>query len=77
MPDSDLAAHVLDVPGARLYYERRGTGPLLPDSAQVRAQFEDIYDTYRADGAEKAMQQFFAQAGLTGAMRPRSETPSR
>jgi hypothetical protein len=29
MPDSDPSAHVLDVPGARLYYERRGTGPLL------------------------------------------------
>ena len=29
MPDSDPSAHALDVPGARLYYERRGTGPLL------------------------------------------------
>jgi clorobiocin/coumermycin A biosynthesis protein CloN7/CouN7 len=29
MPDSDPSAHVLDVPGARLYYERRGSGPLL------------------------------------------------
>ncbi len=27
MPDSYEAAHTLDVPGARLYYERRGTGP--------------------------------------------------
>ena len=164
MPDSDPSAHALDVPGARLYYERRGTGPLppmigspmdstgfaglasaapatdtvvtwmtraasasssredtsqdvtpgqqaddvhrllsalgggprrcsaaavarlsgsrwspptparydtlvaheppvvelLPDGAQVRAQFEDIYDTYRADGAEKAWQKFVA-----------------
>ena len=169
MPDSDPSAHALDVPGARLYYERRGTGPLLlmigspmdstgfaglasalashytvvtydprcignssredtsqdvtpgqqaddvhrllsalgdgpasvfgssggatvglalvtahpgqvrtlvaheppvvellPDSAQVRAQFEDIYATYQADGADKAMQKFFAHA-LTGA----------
>jgi hypothetical protein len=23
MPDSDLVTHTLDVPGARLYYERR------------------------------------------------------
>ena len=170
MPDSDPSAHALDVPGARLYYERRGTGPLLlmigspmdstgfaglasalagdytvvtydprcignsrredtsqdvtpgqqaddvhrlisalgggpasvfgssggatvglalvtahpgqvrtlvaheppvvellPDRAQVRAQFEDIYATYRADGADKAMQKFLAQAGLGGA----------
>jgi clorobiocin biosynthesis protein CloN7 len=167
MPDCDPAAHALDVPGARLYYERRGTGPLLlmigspmdstgfaglagaladdytvvtydprgighssredttqdvtpeqqaddvhrllsalsgepayvfgssggavvglalvtahpeqmrtlvaheppvvgllPDHAQVRAQIEDVYATYRADGAEKAMQKFMAHAGL-------------
>jgi clorobiocin/coumermycin A biosynthesis protein CloN7/CouN7 len=167
VPDSDPTTHTLDVPGARLYYERRGTGPLLlmigspmdstgfaglagalagrytvvtydprgignssredttadvtpeqqaddvdrllsvlgggrahvfgssggavvglalvtahpgrvhtlvaheppvigllPDSAQVRAQISDIYDTYRADGAQKAMQKFMAHAGL-------------
>jgi clorobiocin/coumermycin A biosynthesis protein CloN7/CouN7 len=29
MPDSDLVTQTLDVPGARLYYDRRGTGPLL------------------------------------------------
>ncbi len=29
MPDSDSVTDTLDVPGARLYYERRGTGPLL------------------------------------------------
>src|SRR4029450_734649 len=29
MPDSDPTTHILDVPGARLYYERRGNGPLL------------------------------------------------
>jgi pimeloyl-ACP methyl ester carboxylesterase len=28
MPEAD-SAHTLDVPGARLYYERRGAGPLL------------------------------------------------
>lgn len=37
---------------------------LLPDSAQVRAQIQDIYDTYRADGADKAMEKFLAHAGL-------------
>jgi clorobiocin biosynthesis protein CloN7 len=29
MPDSDPTTHMLDVPGARLYYERRGSGSLL------------------------------------------------
>jgi len=29
MPSSSLTARILDVPGAQLYYERRGTGPLL------------------------------------------------
>lgn len=37
---------------------------LLPDHAQVRAQISDIYDTYRADGAQQAMQKFMAYAGL-------------
>ena len=29
MPDSAPTVHTLDVPGARLYYQRRGSGPLL------------------------------------------------
>ena len=29
MPGSPTTAQILDVPGARLYYERRGAGPLL------------------------------------------------
>src|SRR5439155_6085211 len=48
---------------------------LLPDSAQVRAQIEDIYDTYRADGAEKAMQKFMAHAGMGGAPGQDADTP--
>ena len=177
MPGSPTTAHTLDVPGARLYYERRGTGPLLlmigspmdstgfaaladalaggytvvtydprglgdssrddtgdvtpeqqasdvhqlvsalgpgpadvfgssggavvglalvtaypgqvrtlvaheppvvellPDSAQLRAQIEDIYDTYRADGADKAMQKFMAHAGLGAAPGQKAEAP--
>ena len=178
MPDPDPSAHALDVPGARLYYERRGTGPLLlmigspmdstgfaglasalagdytvvtydprcignssredtsqdvtpgqqaddvhrllsalgggpasvfgssggatvglalvtahpgevrtlvahepplvellPDRDRVRAQFEDIYATYRADGADPAMQKFFAHAGLAGAPAPEAGAP--
>lgn len=167
MPDTSLTAHTLNVPGARLYYERQGSGPrllligspmdstgfaglastlagrytvvtydprgignsgredtgqdvtpeqqaddvhqlvsvlggegvdvfgssggavvglalvtahpgevrtlvaheppvigLLPDRDQLRAQIQDIYDTYRHDGADKAMQKFLAHAGL-------------
>jgi len=48
---------------------------LLPDSAQVRAQIQDIYDTYRADGAGKAMQKFMAHAGLGAAPGQKAEAP--
>jgi pimeloyl-ACP methyl ester carboxylesterase len=48
---------------------------LLPDSAQVRAQFEDIYATYRADGADKGMLKFFVHAGLSGALGPEADVP--
>jgi clorobiocin/coumermycin A biosynthesis protein CloN7/CouN7 len=48
---------------------------LLPDSAQVRAQIEDIYDTYRADGADKAMQKFMAHAGLGDGFGQESDAP--
>jgi len=178
MPASDLVTHTLDVPGARLYYERRGTGPLLlmigspmdstgfagpasalagqytvvtydprgignssrqdagqdvtpeqqaddvhrllsvlggtpayvfgssggavvglalvtahpgqvrtlvaheppvvellPDSAQLRAQIQDIYDTYRADGADKAMAEFMTHAGLGEASGQEADAP--
>ena len=37
---------------------------LLPDREQMRAQIQGIYDTYRADGADKAMAEFMAHAGL-------------
>jgi pimeloyl-ACP methyl ester carboxylesterase len=48
---------------------------LLPDSAQARAQIEDIYDTYRADGADKAMQKFMAHAGLGDPPGPTAAAP--
>ncbi|MBV9380472.1 MAG: alpha/beta hydrolase [Streptosporangiaceae bacterium] len=48
---------------------------LLPDSAEVRAQIEDIYETYRADGAEKAMGKFMAHAGLAGAAAGDADAP--
>jgi pimeloyl-ACP methyl ester carboxylesterase len=39
---------------------------LLPDRAGQRAKIQDIYHTFRADGPEKAMQQFMAHTGLGG-----------
>jgi clorobiocin biosynthesis protein CloN7 len=178
MPEADSVAHTLDVPGARLYYERRGTGSLLlligspmdsagfsglagalaghymvvtydprgignssredatadvtpgqqaddvhrllsalggepahvfgssggavvglalvtahpdqvrtlvaheppvvellPDAAQLRAQIQDIYDTYRADGADAAMVKFMAHAGLGGEPGQQADAP--
>jgi hypothetical protein len=35
---------------------------LLRDAAQLRAQSQGIYDTYRADGADTAMAKFMAHA---------------
>ena len=178
MPDSDPTTHVLDVPSARLYYERRGNGPLLlmigspmdstgfaplasaladhytvvtydprgiansshedtsedvtpaqqaddvhrllaalggepadlfgssggavvglalvtahpdqvrtlvaheppvvellPDAAQLRAQIDDIYDTHRVEGADKAMQKFMAHAGLGAGPAQQADAP--
>jgi clorobiocin biosynthesis protein CloN7 len=37
---------------------------LLPDRDQLHAQIQDIYDTYRTEGANKAMAKFMAHAGL-------------
>jgi pimeloyl-ACP methyl ester carboxylesterase len=48
---------------------------LLPDSAQVQAQIQDIYDTYRADGADKAMQKFLAHAGLMPVAGQQADAP--
>jgi hypothetical protein len=39
---------------------------LLSDSVRVRAPTGDIYETYPADRAEKAMRKFMAHAGLGG-----------
>jgi len=39
---------------------------LLPDGAQIRAQINDIYDTYCNEGPEAAMQKFLAHAGVGG-----------
>jgi len=49
---------------------------LLPDSAQARAGIQDIYGTYRADGADKAMGKFMAHAGLVEAAGPDASGPA-
>jgi pimeloyl-ACP methyl ester carboxylesterase len=38
---------------------------LLPDSEQVKAQIQEIYDTYRAKGPQQAMALFMQHAGLS------------
>jgi pimeloyl-ACP methyl ester carboxylesterase len=38
----------------------------LPDKAHVRAQIQEIYNTYLTDGSERAMQVFMTHAGLDG-----------
>jgi clorobiocin biosynthesis protein CloN7 len=48
---------------------------LLPDRAQLRAQIEDIYDTHRTDGTDKAMQKFMAHAGLGDAAAQEADAP--
>jgi pimeloyl-ACP methyl ester carboxylesterase len=37
---------------------------LLADRAEERAAFEDIYDTYRAEGQDKALQKFLTHIGV-------------
>ena len=48
---------------------------LLPDGAQVRAEIDDIYATYQAEGPEKAMQKFFAHTGLGQAPGREADAP--
>jgi clorobiocin biosynthesis protein CloN7 len=48
---------------------------LLADAAQLRAEIQDIYDTYRVEGAEKAMQKFLAHAGLGAGPAQEADAP--
>src|ERR1035441_2872309 len=48
---------------------------LLSDSAQLRHQIQDIYDTYRAEGADQAMGKFMAHAGLGGTPGQEADAP--
>src|SRR5262249_56415105 len=48
---------------------------LLPDRDQLRAQIQDIYDTYRDDGPDKAMAKFMAHAGLGNPAAPGEGAP--
>jgi hypothetical protein len=49
---------------------------LLPDHDQVRAQLQDVYDTYQADGPDQAMPKFMAHAGLGGPIAPEPGAPA-
>jgi pimeloyl-ACP methyl ester carboxylesterase len=48
---------------------------LLPDAAQQRAFMEDLYNTFRTEGAGPAMQKFQAGAGLGGRPQPDRAAP--
>jgi clorobiocin biosynthesis protein CloN7 len=48
---------------------------LLADAAQLRAQIDDIYDTHRVEGADKAMQKFMAHAGLGAGPAQEADAP--
>jgi clorobiocin biosynthesis protein CloN7 len=50
---------------------------LLPDREHVRAQIEDIYDTYRAGGVGPAIAKFMAHAGLDEAPAPPPASPEQ
>ena len=53
---------------------------LLPDGAGWRAAFQEVYETYRRDGAGPGMQQFIATAMRTGGPKPiddESDPPSQ
>jgi pimeloyl-ACP methyl ester carboxylesterase len=43
---------------------------LLPDRDQVVAQMADVYDTFRAEGTDKAMAKFMTHAGLALGQEP-------
>ena len=48
---------------------------LLSDREQVRAQIDDVYQTFRTDGADKAMQKFMTSAGLADALARQRAAP--
>jgi pimeloyl-ACP methyl ester carboxylesterase len=48
---------------------------LLPDSAGWRAAFQEVYETYRRDGAGPGMQQFISTAVRTDGPEPAEDEP--
>jgi pimeloyl-ACP methyl ester carboxylesterase len=48
---------------------------VLPDASEWRAFFEEVYDTYRRDGAGRAMQMFMAGIGADMLQRPTGIDP--
>ena len=49
---------------------------LLADAARLRAEIQNIYDTYRVEGAEKAMQKFPGPCRLRRGARPGGGRPA-
>jgi clorobiocin biosynthesis protein CloN7 len=49
---------------------------LLADAARLRAEIQNIYDTYRVEGAEKAMQKFPGLCRLRRGARPGGGRPA-
>ena len=78
-------AYTLTVPGARLHYEVRGSGPVLAligapmdGAGRLLAGIDDLYATFRREGAEAAMVKFFALTGPDGSAvvdRPTTSDP--
>src|SRR5215475_2857628 len=50
---------------------------LLPDGAGWQAAFQEVYETYRRDGAGPGMQQFIATAMRTGGPSQSTTSPTR
>jgi pimeloyl-ACP methyl ester carboxylesterase len=50
---------------------------LLPDAAQLRAEIQDIYDTYQAGQPDQAMGKFMAHAGVENPAAQDENVPRR
>jgi pimeloyl-ACP methyl ester carboxylesterase len=48
---------------------------MLPDASEMRAFRDDVYNTFRTEGAGPAMQKFMVGAGLAGRPQPRPTAP--
>jgi pimeloyl-ACP methyl ester carboxylesterase len=70
-----LAAHYSDGVETVIAHEPP-VALLLPDAAEARAGFDDVYDTYRNDGIGAAWQRFSTFTGITMPPQDADATPS-